>query len=279
VPHTLSHRLALILAVVSMTVGSVVMVATFRSGDSSRGPSVWTPPGALPSGAPLGAAPAPDFAAMTDARQRKEAFFAWLAPLVERENARVARMRERLEELQAKQQRGGRLDRHEIRFLEQVAERYRIDGDPRHSAEDMQRLLRRVDTVPPRLALAQAAVESGWGTSRFAREGNNYFGIWTWRGRGMTPARRASFSNHKVASYGDAAASVRAYLYTRAVGPAYRDLRLRREEARQAGRHPGALELAVGLSGYSERGDDYVHEIRRVLRGNARLLDAVLEGS
>lgn len=277
--HTLPRRLALLLAVASMAAGSVVMVTSFRPGDATRAPSVWSPPGSLPSGAPLPSAVAPDFAAMTDARQRKAAFFSWLAPVVDRENARVARVRERLEAMQAKLDRGQRLAHNEARFLAQMAERYRVGGDPRHSADDMRRLLRRVDTVPPRLALAQAAVESGWGTSRFAREGNNYFGIWTWRGEGMTPARRAAYADHKVAAYGDAAASVRAYLYTLAVGPAYRDLRLRREEARQSGRHPRAMDLAAGLSGYSERGDDYVHEIRRVLRGNARLLDAVLEES
>jgi len=215
----------------------------------------------------------PDFQAIADTAARKEAFLGWLAPVVQRENAQLARVRARLERLAQ----APRLRPSQERAVAALAAHYQVDGElpPR---EQLQRLLRRVDTIPPRLALAQAAVESAWGTSRFAREAANYFGIWTWRGDGLVPARREQGARHRVARYPDAAASVRVYLYTLNVGPAYRTLRDLRAEARAAGRRPRAAELAAGLAGYSARGDRYVAELRAVLAGNADLLDRALEG-
>jgi Bax protein len=223
--------------------------------------------------------PAPDFAAIEDPALRKEAFLRWLLPAVERENARVARTRRRLLRLEREHRQGRRLSRGDLNFLGELADRYRTVSPERNLTASLRALLRRVDTVPARLALVQAALESGWGTSRFAREANNYFGIWTWRHEGIEPAARAQDADHRVASYPDAAASVRAYLFTLDVGPAYTELRRLRAEARAANREPRALDLAAGLSGYSARGQDYVAEIRQTLRANVDLLDAILEES
>lgn len=217
--------------------------------------------------------PAPDFAAITDPGARKAAFLRWLAPIVVAENQRLARQRARLERVTA----AGQPAPWQERWLATLAHHYRVPGDLDPAAR-LATLRRRLDTIPPRLVLAQAAIESGWGTSRFARQASNYFGIWTWRGDGLVPRERAEGAEHTVARYPDAAASVRVYLFTLNVGPAYRPLRERRAAARQAGRAPRAAELAAGLVGYSERREQYVAEIRQVLAANAELLDAALAG-
>ena len=220
----------------------------------------------------------PDFEAIAQPEARKEAFFRWLAPVVEQENERLRRVRSRLERLDREHRSGRALSTADRAFLAELAERYKAAPPGENPGPTLKALLRRVDTVPVRLALVQAAVESGWGTGRFAREANNYYGIWTWRHEGLVPDDRDDGSDHVVAAYPDAAASVRAYLYTLDAGPAYSELRRIRAEARAAGRRPRAVELARGLHGYSQRGQEYVADIRQLLESNAELLDSVLEG-
>ena len=227
---------------------------------------------------PIPTAATPDFGDL-DAADRKAQFFRWLEPVVARENARVEGVRRRLLYLDKKARGDRRWCDHERAFLQELAQRYKVSAGVLEPGPGFRALLRRVDTVPPRLVLAQAAVESGWGTSRFARDANNYFGIWTWRHAGLVPTEREAGANHTVAAYEDAAESVRVYLFTLDAGAVYSDLRRLRAEARAAGLPPRAYDLAAGLRGYSERGDAYVAEIRAVLRVNAELLDSVLEGT
>ena len=161
-------------------------------------------------------------------------------------------------------------------WLQSIMQNYRIKGDIRQPA--VQRLLlRRLDVIPPSLVLAQAANESGWGTSRFAVEGNNLFGIWTYKDdRGLIPTARAEDMEHAVRRYPNIRASVRAYLYTLNIGGSYRQLRILREDMRQSGRAPDALGLVDGLVRYSQRGMDYVEDIRNIVeRNQLQLLDKV----
>jgi uncharacterized FlgJ-related protein len=130
-------------------------------------------------------------------------------------------------------------------------------------------LLQRVDTLPVSLVLAQAAIESGWGTSRFAREGNNLFGQWCFDpGCGLVPAARRTGARHEVAAYASVNDSIDAYLLNINTHSAYRDLRELRARARAEGREPTGLELATGLRSYSERGELYVQDVRSIIRGN-----------
>ena len=204
--------------------------------------------------------------------RRKSVFFRSLLPLVLHQNAVIRDRRQRLR---------GIFPTNEppapgtaaAAFLERMRERYRVTGDlaePNVRA----RLLRRVDAVPPALALAQAATESGWGTSRFTREGNNLFGEWTWNAdEGMIPQQRAEGATHRVRIFPDLQASVRAYTRNLNTGDAYREFRRLRATRRQSAQAPTALELAGGLRRYSERGSAYVREIRSMIRHNG--LDAL----
>ncbi|MGK2907996.1 MAG: glucosaminidase domain-containing protein [Desulfuromonadales bacterium] len=136
-----------------------------------------------------------------------------------------------------------------------------------HALQDI--LLRRVDTVPPSLVLAQAAEESGWGTSRFAVEGNALFGMWTWGEEGITPVKqRSGLGNYKIASYKTPLQSVIAYMHNLNTHQAYKKLRSRRAELRNAGSKVTGWDLASTLTKYSERGQAYVDSLRSMIKGN-----------
>jgi len=146
------------------------------------------------------------------------------------------------------------LRRHEVRFLEYLCRKYRTC--------DVELLRHRVNPVPVSLIMAQAALESSWGGSRFALEGNNLFGIWTWNGDGMVPAARENGKSHRVAAYPSLLDSVRSYILMLNRGHAYASFRKIRQESMDS------LRLANGLLRYSERRHAYVAEVAGLIRSN-----------
>ena len=147
-----------------------------------------------------------------------------------------------------------RLAEEEVNFVRNLCKDYRTT-----SAET---LLGRVDAVPVSIILAQGALESSWGSSRFTREGNSIFGMWTWKTAGIVPSQREEGKSHKVKIYEDVLESVRAYHLTLNRLDSY-------EEFRQLRRYTdNPLILAEGLTLYSERGDDYVEDIKNVIISN-----------
>ena len=130
-------------------------------------------------------------------------------------------------------------------------------------------MLRRIDIVPADLALAQAALESAWGRSRFAKEGNNYFGHWCFvKGCGLVPQDRPQGARHEVARFSSAAESVRRYMHNLNSHPRYTELRLIREQSRDQNEPFTGSDLAAGLEGYSELGDEYIDMVRGLIRHN-----------
>lgn len=214
-------------------------------------------------------AAAPEPAATGTVAERKERFFDSLRPKVAGENERIRAQRERLKALHGRLDSGGSLDGGERRWLDELARRYRVNLPDRPGPGDLTPLLRKVDTVPTALVLAQAAIESNWGRSRFAREGNNLFGLWCFQeGCGLVPLRREGGKSHEVENFSTVQAGVRQYLLNLNRHPRYEELRQRRATARRDGRSPNATDLAAGLDGYSQRGQDYVREVRAVIRHN-----------
>lgn len=198
-------------------------------------------------------------------KRRKALFFRTLAPLVAAENRRIREQRRVLLEAFAD---GTALEGERRARVERIATRYNIAGDVNDSSTRT-RLLHRVDVVPAALVLAQAANESGWGTSRFAKEANNLFGMWTWdRSRGIEPRERAANASHYVRVFENLQEAVANYLHTINVGAAYGELRSLRAQAREQGEALSASTLARGLSRYSARGEAYVREIRSIIRVN-----------
>ncbi|MDE2346822.1 MAG: glucosaminidase domain-containing protein, partial [Gammaproteobacteria bacterium] len=201
-----------------------------------------------------------------DKQQKKTVFFRALLPIVLAENLRIWRQREFI-----LQQFGrGAIDSQSDAGQEilAIAAQYHVDGDL-NDPKVRETLLNRVDTVPVALVLAQAAQESGWGTSRFALEGNNLFGIWTWdTDQGSVPVNRGDDANHLVRVYPDIQTSVRAYLNNINVGFAYVDFRNLRAQMRASGKPLDALKLAGALNRYSITGDAYIENIRAMIRSN-----------
>ncbi len=229
--------------------------------------------------APVSLGNKPDFRAIPDADHRKQRFFEYLVPAVERVNVEVRHRRARLMRLDAKHERGT-LTRAERRWIEEMAERYRVQADSTDAR--IEALKRRIDTLPGALVIAQAAIESGWGTSRFAREGNNLFGEWCFTsGCGLVPRSRGADASHEVRWFPNVIHSIRSYMHNLNSHPAYSDVRARRAAARRADRQPTAIDLAGGLEKYSERGAVYVDEVRTVIRSNdlPQVYATTVEGS
>jgi Bax protein len=208
----------------------------------------------------------PDFALYEDIDARKDAFFGYFLPLVEMRNeeilelrADLLRLRENVSDLSGRQQ----------RRIVQLAEDYEIAAFDVNEAGDWDTLLRRVDVVPPSLALAQAAKESGWGLSRFAQEGNNFFGHWCYvEGCGLVPESRPAGARHEVAAFDSPAQAVERYIYNLNSHDAYQDLRVMRSELRDNDELISGLELAEGLMQYSQRGQAYIRELQGMIRFN-----------
>lgn len=204
-----------------------------------------------------------DLDGAADVAEKKRRFFAFMRPIVEGENARVARQRARL--LEAR--RTG-LDRQWVR---KIARHYRVAWTG--SDASWRALLARVDTLPVELALAQSAQESQWGTSRFAIHGNNMFGQWCYAKEcGVVPLERAAGATHKVAVFAHVNEAVRNYLFNINVGHAYAGLRRIRATFRKQGREPEAETLAAGLGRYAEGREVYVNLIKRMIRANRGMM-------
>lgn len=199
--------------------------------------------------------------------QRKAMFLEYLAPIVREVNQEVRQRRGALLRVEAWLDAGRELDPAVTDWLDAMSRRYRVKAtDP---AGRIAELKKRVDVIPVSLALAQGALESAWGTSRFARMGNNIFGKWCFtEGCGIVPARRAVGATHEVAAYQDAAGAVRDYIHHLNSHPIYAELRTRRAAARAAGQVPNGADLAAGLDRYSAKGEEYVRIIRGVIRTN-----------
>jgi Bax protein len=210
--------------------------------------------------------PAPDFTVYEDVDERKETFFGYFLPLVELRNEEILQLRSELLRLHNEMD---SLSGRQQRRVERVAEEYGLDAFDAGAPEDWNVLLRRIDVVPPSLALAQAANESAWGTSRFAREGNNYYGHWCFvTGCGLIPNSRPEGARHEVAAFDTPQHSVQRYIHNLNSHEAYTQLRLRREQLRDNGQPITGLELAGGLDRYSERGEEYIEELRSMIRFN-----------
>lgn len=219
----------------------------------------------LPVETPLPAAPeSAELSPRLD--EKKQAFVDRLTPIVQQENDRLRMLRRELErlysELLREQLDGAGTDR-----LRQLARRYRVEGNVLKDPAARRDLLDRVDIIPLELALAQAVNESAWGTSRFAREGNNLFGIWTYdQDKGIVPKNRAKGAKHLVRRFDSLDESVRYYLHTLNSHPAYAELRRIRAESRSQGKIADGLLLAGGLTRYSAKGEHYVALIRQLIR-------------
>jgi Bax protein len=214
----------------------------------------------------------PDFESFGDIDARKSAFFEFLSSFIEAENQRIAAMRAELLPISEVVRSGQMLSEVEAERLAYIAAEYRLAESGLEPKALVRELLRRVDELPVSLVLAQAANESAWGTSRFAREGNNIFGQWCFdEGCGLIPARRGKGATHEVRAFASIEASVKAYFRNLNTNRSYEDMRELRTAMRMQDMAMDSMVLARGLTRYSERGLAYVNELQNIIRVN-RLL-------
>jgi Bax protein len=210
----------------------------------------------------------PDFAAIKDIPTKKRKFFAFLLPAITANNNKLITQRKQLALWHQQVSVGTGITEEQDLLLKSWAKQYRINnnGSTLHVIEA---LLQRVDIIPSELVLVQAANESAWGTSRFARIGLNFFGIWCYqKGCGMVPKNRNVGANHEVAAFASIEASVAGYFNTINKHNAYQLLRTLRAELRAKHQSLDPQVLASGLIHYSERGTEYVLDITDMLRQN-----------
>lgn len=209
-----------------------------------------------------------DLAERESSQERKRDFVSVMLPLVLAGNEKILADRSRIEKFALQIQTGGNLYAVNKAWLIQLAAHYGIAAfDP--NTGDWRELLRRVDAVPPSLAIAQAALESGWGTSRFATQGNAVFGQFSWKpGSGLIPAARSQDSYHEIRRFSQLSESVSAYMHNLNSHNYYGKFRSRRADAREAGEPASGLELVKYLDRYSEEGDKYINEVRGIIETN-----------
>jgi uncharacterized FlgJ-related protein len=203
--------------------------------------------------------------------EKKRIFFRSLAPLVLRSNEFILRDRARLEQIRDSWTGPEGLDAGDRQWLAELAVAYGVADDVEAAVDRaaLDELLVRIDVVPVSLALAQCAEESGWGTSRFAAEGNALFGQWSWDGKGIKPQQqREGMGDYRIAAFETPLQSVMAYMRNLNTHNAYAGLRARRAELRAKGERMSGWELAKTLDKYSERGSAYVESLHGIMRVN-----------
>lgn len=209
-----------------------------------------------------------DLDASVSTPDKKLTFFMGLLPMILLANQEIARERKEVLGIVSRHRAMAARDGDQQR-LDAILARYGLRGNPFTDHRIRSRLLRRVDTIPPSLVLAQAANESAWGTSRFARDGNNLFGEWTYKtGTGIIPDARPTGETYEVRKFSSIYASIRSYMNNLNRNGAYSKLRMIRENLRQTNQPVTGIALAQGLENYSERGAEYIQEIQAMIRHN-----------
>ncbi len=203
-----------------------------------------------------------DLDALQSTKLKKETFIKIVLPLIVAENERILADREKLKILSKKKF----TTDLEKQWIRQKLLEYKVKKG------DLKKLLVRMDIIPTSIALAQAAKESGWGTSRFALEGNAIFGQWTWSGQGIAPLDRESNKNHKILKFPILRASVKAYQNNLNTHKSYSKFRQKRSELREKKKKISGLELTDTLNNYAQTGSEYTKILNQIIRQN-RLTD------
>jgi len=195
----------------------------------------------------------PVFSSIENTAVRKSVFFNYLLPAIEAKNAEILKLRTSISN-----------DELSAEALEALALKYRLN-----KGASKEEILIALDILPPSLILAQAANESNWGRSRFAKDYNNYFGLWCFsKGCGTVPKNRDEDAIHEVATFSSLKDSIDYYVLNLNRNQAYHNLRAIRKEQRDNGNLVTGFALAKGLTPYAQTGDEYVASIRSLIRYN-----------
>ena len=203
-----------------------------------------------------------DLDELQSVKLKKETFIKIVLPLIVAENEKILEDRDRLKSISSKKM----TTDEEKQWLRQKLLEYKVKNGK------LEELEKRMDIIPTSLALAQAAKESGWGTSRFALEGNAMFGQWTWTGNGIEPLFKDKTKTHKILKFPILRASVKSYINNLNTHKSYKKLRDIRIELRNKNRNIAGLKLTATLDNYAETGKEYTKIIAQIIKEN-RLTD------
>ena len=199
-----------------------------------------------------------DLDEISSIKLKKETFIKIVLPLVVAENQKILDDRSKLLSIVNKKMTS---DREKL-WLRQKLKEYKV------TSGDMLDLEKRMDIIPVSIAIAQAAKESGWGTSRFALEGNAIFGQWTWNGRGIAPLDRNKEKNHKILRFPILRASVKAYKNNLNTHKGYKEFREKRFKLRKKNKSISGLFLIHSLDNYAETGKEYTKILQKIIEQN-----------
>ena len=203
-----------------------------------------------------------DLDALQSTKLKKETFIKIVLPLIVAENEKILADRKKLTILSDKKY----TTDLEKQWIRQKLLEYKVKKG------NLNELLTRIDVIPTSIALAQAAKESGWGTSRFALEGNAIFGQWTWSGQGIAPLDRDSNKKHKILKFPILRASVKAYQNNLNTHKSYLKFREKRSSLRKKNKKIIGLELTDTLNNYAQTGSEYTKTLNQIIKQN-RLTD------
>ena len=190
-------------------------------------------------------------------KTKKETFLQIVLPLVVAENEKIETDRNYLLKVIRDND-----SSEKLQWLKRKFKEYKVkDGD-------INELIEKVDIVPTSIALAQAAKESGWGTSRFALEGNAIFGQWTWDGVGIEPLDKSDDQGHKILKFPILRASVKAYITNLNTHPSYKNFREKRLMLRQSNKALSGIDLIHELENYAETGKEYTRILEQIIEQN-----------
>ena len=193
-----------------------------------------------------------------NSKKRKDLFIQIILPLVIKENNNIRLDRKKLFSILNK----SKNTKAQKVWLNSKFKQYGVIN------KDLSTLKIRMDEIPASMAIAQAAKETGWGTSRFAQEGNALFGQWTWSGEGIKPSDADDDTTHKVMKFKVLQASVRAYLRNLNTHSSYKEFRSARAELRDGGKKLDSITLSEFLDKYAETGKEYVRVLQQIIKQN-----------
>ena len=196
-------------------------------------------------------------------KQQKKAFVDILLPLIQKENEEIINTRKKV--IQIFNDPYYLLDENKIAFLTKLAKQYKIKNINNKNA-----FLKKIDTIPPSLALAQAAIESGWGKSRFVKVANNIFGHWEYSNKGIKPKSKYDHIkiNYSLKKFNSLEDSIRAYMLNLNRNPAYKEFRKKRYYFHKLKKPFTGLEAASTLKNYSQLKEEYVKRVKQLIKQN-----------
>jgi Bax protein len=205
-----------------------------------------------------------EYYAIKDTKKVKAYFSEYIYKLTKKENLKILEERSFIKNLLSSSEIKTTINKKQLKKLTELKKRYRVKN-----LYDLKSYMMKIDVIPPSMSIAQAAVESAWGKSRFTKKANNIFGHWTYNSKnGIVPKRRTAGSKHLIRVFKNLQDSLSAYMLNLNRHTAYKSFREKRYQTRMKNKHPMGLELSQTMTKYSGIGKKYLSILKSVIKKN-----------